>query len=170
MVIDDSCRKPGAVPFKWEIRPGVPKIQQQHKQMVPPPKLDHQPRHSSLPSPQKLKPPPPACQFHPPSEFPSHSIRSTPRAHSERWRLDQPGCFPTPLLIKRKESKRKDHVPRPSSQQGCFLDLETPPRWSFTSRRSFSPFTVSPASSSFSSYKSSPRPVVHAGLAGFGLF
>jgi len=39
---DDSFKKPGAVPFKWEIRPGVPKIQQkqlQEKQQKKPPTL-----------------------------------------------------------------------------------------------------------------------------------
>ncbi|XP_031273152.1 uncharacterized protein LOC116131631 [Pistacia vera] len=188
MAIDDSCRKPGAVPFKWEIRPGVPKIQQQRKQTPhpspsPPPELDHLPRHSSASSPaplQKLKPPPAGFQSHPPSEPRSQSFRSTPRARSERWRFDQPtrvrpecispGCFPAPSLIRRKESKRKVHVPRPTSEHGYFSDIEMLPRWSVSSRRSLSPFTASPASSSFSSYKSSPRPVVDADWAGFGLF
>ncbi|ESR47494.1 hypothetical protein WN944_008223 [Citrus x changshan-huyou] len=184
MTIDDSCRKPGAVPFKWEIRPGVPKIQQQQplKKLTPEPPLspavefDNHTRSSPAPL-QKLRPPPAALHFFPPVEPRSQSFRSTPRTRSERWRFEKPlrpdcvspGCFPAPLL-RQKASKKRVLLPRPESEPGYSSDLETLARWSVSSRKTLSPFTASPASSSFSSYKSSPRPVVDAEWAGFGLF
>lgn len=184
MAVDDSCRKPGAVPFKWEIRPGVPKIRQ-HQQKKPPQGPQTQPlspptfvqRPSSSPAPpQKLKPPPAAFSVPSPLDSRTQSFRSAPRTRSERWRTDRvrsesvsPGCFFSPLL-RRKEGKRKVHVPRPESEPGCLSDLQTLPRWSVSSRQSFSPICASPASSSFSSYKSSPRHVSDAEWAGFGLF
>ncbi|XP_073138045.1 uncharacterized protein [Henckelia pumila] len=48
MNTDDSFKKPGAVPFKWEIRPGVPKFRNQQKQtqpvIRPPPARFYEPR------------------------------------------------------------------------------------------------------------------------------
>ncbi|KAL5779371.1 hypothetical protein ACOSQ2_010108 [Xanthoceras sorbifolium] len=187
MSIDDSFKKSGAVPFKWEIRPGVP------KSLNSPPAFDHQHnspdsptashRHNSLSPPHKLRPPPAAVQFPPSldSQPRTQSFRSTPRTRSERWRFDQPtrlrpeavspGCFPSPFL-RRKESKRwlKLNVGRPKSEAGYSCDLETLGRWSVSSRKSLSELSASPASSSFSSYKSSPRPMSDAEWAGFGLF
>ncbi|XVE95531.1 hypothetical protein REPUB_Repub02eG0105600 [Reevesia pubescens] len=180
MAVDDSFRKPGAVPFKWEIRPGVPKVQQQQKQLEgspqkqqkqkqPPPPLP--PLGSpfinqrSLPSPlgppqQKLKPPPAGSYLILTPKSRGHSFWSSPRARSERWRFDQPtrirpecvsrGCFPSPLL-RRKGSKRRTQKPEPD----YVSDLETLPRWSVSSWRSLSPFYGSSASS-FSSFGSSP--------------
>ncbi|XWS15156.1 hypothetical protein CRYUN_Cryun35bG0070100 [Craigia yunnanensis] len=197
MAVDDSFKKPGAVPFKWEIRPGVPKVQQQQKQQEqslpqkqkqqkqkqPPPPLP--PPASpfinlrSLPTPpgppqQKLKPPPTGSYLLLTPEPRSHSFMSTPRARSERWQFDQParvrpecgspGCFPSPLL-RRKGSKRRTQKPEPD----YVSDLETLSRWSVSSRRSLSPFYGSPASS-FSSFRSSPRPVSNAEWAGFRHF
>ncbi|KAK6257565.1 hypothetical protein QUC31_001024 [Theobroma cacao] len=198
MAVDDSFKKPGAVPFKWEIRPGVPKVQQQQKQQEQSPqkqKQKHQKQKQSppplpppaspfinqrsLPTPpgtprQKLKPPPAGSYFVLTPEPRSHSFRSAPRARSECWRLEHParvrpecvspGCFPSPLLM-HKGSKRKTQKPEPN----YISDLETPSRWSLSSRRSRSPFYGSPASS-FSSFRSSPRPVADAEWAGFGLF
>ncbi|XP_022768126.1 POU domain, class 6, transcription factor 2-like [Durio zibethinus] len=198
MAVDDSFKKPGAVPFKWEIRPGVPKVQQQqkqHEQSLPQKQKPQKPKQPppplpppaspfinqrSLPTPagasprQKLKPPPAGSYLLLTPEPRSHSFRSTPRARSERWRFDQPtrlgpecvppGCFPSPLL-RQKGSKRRTQKPEPD----YVLDLETLSRWSVSSRKSLSQFYSSPASS-FSSYRSSPRPVADADWAGFGLF
>ncbi|XWS25101.1 hypothetical protein CRYUN_Cryun27aG0042100 [Craigia yunnanensis] len=196
MAVDDSFKKPGAVPFKWEIRPGVPKIQQQQKQQqqqspqkqqkqkqlpppLPPPASPFINQRSLPTSPgplhqQKLKPPPAGSYLLLTTEPRSHSFRSTPRTRSERWRFDQPtqlppecvspGCFPSPLL-RRKGSKRRTQ----KTEQDYVLDLETLSRWSVSSRRSLSPFYGSPVSS-FSSFRSSPRPVADAEWAGFGLF
>ncbi|GMI82939.1 hypothetical protein like AT1G77400 [Hibiscus trionum] len=188
MAIDDSCRKPGAVPFKWEIRPGVPKLQQhqlkQQKQRQPPPHLPPpaspfiNPR--SLPSPppgppqQKLKPPPPGSYYILSPEPRTHSFRSTPRARSESFRFNQPtrlrpecvspGCFPAPLL-RRIGSKKRSQKLKP--EPDYVSDLETRSRWSVSSRRSVSPFYSSPASS-FSSFRSSPRLATDAEWVGFG--
>jgi len=189
--IDDSFKKPGAVPFKWEIRPGVPKIQRQQKQQkkelspptLPSPSLPFNHRRPS-PTPQvqkqKLKPPPARSVFLPPPEPRAHSFRSVPRSRSGRWRFEQPthvrpecvspGCFPSPLL-RRKDSKRRTSagIAKPASEPDYTSDLDTLSRWSISSRKSFSSFRDSPASS-FSSYQSSPRPVSDAQWAGFGLF
>ncbi|CAK7346933.1 unnamed protein product [Dovyalis caffra] len=192
--IDDSFKKPGAVPFKWEIRPGVPKIQQQQlqqkqlkKELLPPavpspsPPFNHR-RPSPIPQvqKQKLKPPPAGSIFLPSPEPRALSFRSAPRSRSERWRFEQPtrvrpecvspGCFPSPLL-RRKESKRwtSTKIARPATEPDYTSDLDTLSRWSISSRKSLSSFPDSPASS-FSSYRSSPRPVSDAEWAGFGLF
>ncbi|XVF36966.1 hypothetical protein REPUB_Repub19eG0104300 [Reevesia pubescens] len=205
MAVDDSFKKPGAVPFKWEIRPGVPKVQQQQKQQSlqqqqqqqkqkqkqkqqkpkqPPPPLPPPAspfiNQRSLPTPpvaspqQKLKPPPPGSYLLLTPEPRAHSFRSTPRARSKRWRFDEParlrpecvspGCFPSPLL-RRKGNKRRTQKP----ESDYVSDIETVSRWSVSSRRSLSPFYASPASS-FSSFRSSPRPMADAEWAGFGLF
>ncbi|XP_065847469.1 uncharacterized protein [Euphorbia lathyris] len=194
MSVDDSFKKPGAIPFKWEIRPGVPKIhtQQKHqrKQLSPPslpsPSPPFTPRRSSLPSPQqphqKLKPPPAGFIYLPLPEPRTRSFRSAPRTRSESMRFDHqstrlrpdcvsPGCFPSPLL-KRKGSRRRTNPMPPESESDFMSDLETPPRWSFCRRKSISPFRESSASSSFSSYQSSPRVVTvsDAEWAGFALF
>ncbi|KAG5245952.1 hypothetical protein OIU76_001853 [Salix suchowensis] len=188
--IDDSFKKPGSVPFKWEIRPGVPKIQQQlqqkqqKKELLPPTLPSPSPPFSHRrPSPppqvqkQKLKPPPAKSIFLPPPEPRAHSFRSVPRSRSERWRFEQPthvrhecvspGCFPSPLS-RRKDSKRRTST-KPASEPDYTSDLDTLSRWSISSRKSLSSFRDSPASS-FSSYQSSPRPVSDAEWAGFGLF
>ncbi|KAI9201603.1 hypothetical protein LWI28_025912 [Acer negundo] len=185
MAIDDdeSFTKPGTIPFKWEIRPGVPKIQlHQHKQ-TPNSSPQESPahKHKSPTPPLKLKPPPAGFQFLPPFEpqARTQSFRSTPHARSERWRFDlptrigpeyvSPGCFPSPFL-KQRDSKRRVNECRPESEPGYSSDLESLTRWSVSSRKSLSQLSSSPASSSFSSYKSSPRPMSDAEWAGFGLF
>ncbi|KAF8031216.1 hypothetical protein BT93_D0426 [Corymbia citriodora subsp. variegata] len=178
MAIDESFVKPGAVPFKWEIRPGVPKIQHhRHRQppLPPPPgPLPEDPPlrhgHTSLP---KLKPPPasPGPQFLSPLEVRTGSFRSAPRTRSERWRLGPPmlgqpecvssgpGCFPAAPLLKRKESKRRTRRtrPEPEPETDSCSDLETLSRFSVSSRRSLSPFCESPCSTSYWSVTSSPR-------------
>ncbi|XP_010521279.1 PREDICTED: uncharacterized protein LOC104800214 [Tarenaya hassleriana] len=124
-ITDDSFKRPGAVPFSWEIRPGVPKTPSPH-----PDNLNHL-RLSS--SPQPLHPPPP------------------PPALSERWLLlrpnrVRPGCFP-PSLFRLRKSRRKT-VPRLDPEYGS--DTET-----VSSRRSIFPMWDSPkslfSSNSFSS-------------------
>ncbi|KAL0438123.1 UNVERIFIED_CONTAM: hypothetical protein Slati_2295300 [Sesamum latifolium] len=197
--IDDSFKKPGAVPFKWEIRPGVPKLHNPQ----PPSKVndDHhfefefrKPRHqwkrqaqqnqspvavsihnSPFPeTPRRLKPPPAGFYFHPPMEPRTRSLRSSPRSHSHRFGLpglarpdvvSSVGCFPTPLA-KRKNAKKSINA-RSRSEPEYYSDLDIPisSRWSVSSRKS-----VSPLSSSFASYQSSPRHVVDADWAAFGLF
>lgn len=187
MAIDDyDFTKPGAVPFQWEIRPGVPKIQ--HQKQAPPP--SPQPRDYNL---GPLKPPPSGSLFVPPEEPRTRSFRSGPaaRTRSERWRFEQPnmlarraeivsspGCFLSPLLRRKMSGKsgksgaRTVPEPAPKSEPDYTNDLETLSRWSLSSRKSLlSPFRDSPTStSSYSSYQSSPRPVSDAEWAGFGLF
>ncbi|KAG8378237.1 hypothetical protein BUALT_Bualt08G0116800 [Buddleja alternifolia] len=175
MSIDDSFKKPGAVPFKWEIRPGVPKLHNPS----PPSDLEFQNQsplsihNSPLPeTPPKLKPPP-AGFYYFQSEPRSYSFGSTPRTRSLRFGMpgftrpdivSSAGCFPSPLVKRKNEKKRIDD--HPGSEPEYYSDLDIPARWSVSSRRS-----VSPLSSSFASYKSSPRPVPKdAEWAAFGLF
>ncbi|KAK9271422.1 hypothetical protein L1049_027012 [Liquidambar formosana] len=189
MTVDDSFKKPGAVPFKWEIRPGVPKVQQPQPQppRPPPPPPPQEPsnhhRTSSNP-PQKLRPPPSGSYFHPPPELRTRSFRSAPRSRShsrsERWRFDQPildgpisvspGCFPSSPLLGRKGNKKSMiHKARTGPEPDYTSHLETLARWSTSTHKSLSPFRYSPQSS-YSSYQSSPRPVSDAEWAGYGLF
>ncbi|KAI3726566.1 hypothetical protein L1987_66364 [Smallanthus sonchifolius] len=154
MDIDDSFTKPGSVPFKWEIRPGVPKPH-------PPPS-----NHRTSP----LKPPPSSpTYFH----FPS------PRTQSSRFQFDrhkpvgQPdvvssGCFQARKGYSQRKTNKLHVNPIYKS------DLEALSEWSMSTRKSGSPLCKdSPlSSSSFSSYRSSPRMVgvSDAEWAGYGLF
>lgn len=177
MAVDDSFTKPGAVPFKWEIKPGVPKLQQHHqKQQQQQTSSNHR---TELPTPpQKLRPPPSGSYFVPPLEPRTRSLRASPRTRSERWRFDQPttlvgpdvvspGCFLSSFLGRKSEKRRlRIRNMGPASEPDYTSDLETLSRWSVSSRKSLSPFQDSPSSS----YQSSPRPMSDADWAGFGLF
>ncbi|GMN45546.1 hypothetical protein TIFTF001_014723 [Ficus carica] len=170
MGVDDYFRKAGSVPFKWEIKPGVPRVETQ--QQVPP-------RLKEPPSPQpKLRPPPAGLAFVPPLlETRSRSFRSARKIRSERWRFEQPdtvasGCFPSYQLLKKKGSSKRE-----TAESDDTVELETLARWSVSSRKSlissFRDSTSSPSSSSSnnsSSQQSSPRVVSDADWAGFGLF
>ncbi|XP_023525665.1 uncharacterized protein LOC111789202 [Cucurbita pepo subsp. pepo] len=162
MDVDEFYRQPAAVPFKWEIKPGVPR---NHHRLHPFP--THSPQQH-----KKLKPPPAvtATQFH----RSSNSLRT----RSDRWsstqsKLAQPeqvlvGCFSSPLP-NRKATKIVNRKPEPDYAS----ELETLPRWSVSSKKSISPFrnsVSSSPSSSRSSYQSSPRPTSDSEWAGFGLF
>lgn len=192
MTLDESFKKPGAVPFKWETRPGVPKtrtdVPDHHRSK-------HQEFHShgdegdvseqSLPPPRKLKPPPSGLHFLPRGEPGSRSFRSTPQARSDRWRTSlpelvrpicvSPGCFPTSSILRRKSKSKPDYF---------LLYLDTPARRSASSRKSVSSSCNSHSSSYFSfqsspklsissysylSSRSPPQPAGDAGWDGFGL-
>lgn len=208
MTDDESFKKPGAVPFKWEIRPGVPKIRTdrqyhrhgKHQELQGHGDEEETDSKQSLSPPRKLKPPPSGFQFFPREEPRSRSLRSAPRARSERWRVDLPklalarrpvfvlpGCFPTSPLFNRKEKSRAAHRPRtepePILEPDYLTDLEMPARRSISTRNSASPFRDSSSSSylscqssprlsisSYLSYWSSPRPARDSDWAGFGLF
>ncbi|XP_060198282.1 uncharacterized protein LOC132627141 [Lycium barbarum] len=170
---DESFKKAGAIPFKWEIRPGVPKLQYSQPSTSP---LSH-----DIPeTPRKLRPPPAASfSFQPPNPEPrTRSFRSAPRARSERhYLLTRPsmgvvasdGCFPSNTKKKKKKRSKKTG-PEPESEPDYMSDLETVSRWSVSTRKSVSPFRDS-LSSSFSSHESSPRqPVSDADWLGFALF
>ncbi|XP_010269000.1 PREDICTED: uncharacterized protein LOC104605800 [Nelumbo nucifera] len=198
MAIDESFKRPGAVPFKWEIRPGVPKAQ-------PPPPPSQK---SSAEPRQQLKPPPAGLCFFPPAELGSRSMRSLSRPRSDRWRFDQPHrahsrslsleCFPAPFP-KRKGSKKSTDDQVEEAEFDYASNLETVSRWlsstttcrkplspfhdspssfsfvsvtssSMSSRRSPSPFRGSPFSFYSGSARSSPRGAADAEWAGFGLF
>ncbi|KAL3638849.1 hypothetical protein CASFOL_016756 [Castilleja foliolosa] len=166
MKIDDSFKKPGSVPFKWEIRPGVPKTQNPQTPSGDPRK-QHQRKH--------LKPPPAGSYlFRPHFETRPDSFRSPPQhTCSRRFRLSglaQPdivssaGCFPSPL-VKTKNASKRSGGPRSRPEYGYYSDRDIPSPWSVCSRKS----NASP-SSSFASYQSSPRPVSDAVWASFVLF
>ncbi|KAL2339751.1 hypothetical protein Fmac_007691 [Flemingia macrophylla] len=160
VVVDDGdyFKKAGAVPFKWELKPGLP-IEQ------------HKPESPSL----RLRPPPPAPSYVvSPLEPRTRSFRSTPRVRSERWRFEPPllaraesvstGCFFSPFL---RRLQRRKAVPKRVVEEDYRSELETLGRWSLSSTKSLSPFRASTASSSVAS---SPRPISDAEWAGFGLF
>lgn len=192
MTVDESFKKPGAVPFKWETRPGVPKTRTDGP--------DHhlskrQEFHShgdeedvseqSLPPPQKLKPPPSRLHFLPRGEPGSCSFRSAPQARSNRWHASlpelvrpicvSPGCFPTSSILRRKSMSKPDHF---------LLYPNTPARRSASSTKSLPSSCNSPSTSYFSvqsspklsissysylSSRSPPQTTVDANWEGFGL-
>ncbi|KAJ8541624.1 hypothetical protein K7X08_002440 [Anisodus acutangulus] len=186
---DESFKKAGAIPFKWEIRPGVPKLQHSQQQAIdhhrPLTKQAEKDHIRPIPeTPRKLRPPPAAgFSFQQPNAEPrTRSFRSAPRILTQRHRFDvqnlltrpmgvvaSDGCFPSPLLRRAKEKNtKKNHKPGP--EHDYMSNLETVSRWSVSSRKSVSPFRDS-LSSSFSSHESSPRrPVNDADWVGFALF
>ncbi|XP_054799683.1 uncharacterized protein LOC129304072 [Prosopis cineraria] len=185
MTVDDSFKKPGAVPFKWEVKPGVPRAPQNHAHQKPKPlsqsraqSFDH--RRSSELNSSQLKPPPAGYYMFSPVEPRPRSFRSSPRIRSERWRFERPllarpesvstGCFLSPLL-RRMTSRKK--LQRPAVKSDYTSDVETLARWSLSSSKSLSPFHDSTTSSSSSrSNVSSPRPGSDSewAWAGYGLF
>ena len=197
MAVDDYFSDAGAVPFKWEIKPGVPKAedqhpqqqQQKHQKLTPPPSppsgqppvqsCSHQ-SSSKLPLP-KLKPPPAESYSYlfSPVESRSQSFRSKPRIRADRWRFDRPlvagpeivstKCFFAPLL-RRMPNKRFIRKPVLETDPDYTSDLETFARWSSSSRKSLSSLRESSPPSSVSSVQSSPRSLGDAQWAGFGLF
>ncbi|KAL1309859.1 hypothetical protein HN51_052597 [Arachis hypogaea] len=176
-VEDGSFRKPGAVPFKWEIKPGVPVHHNHHTYHN---HHDHQEPQVQSPEPPspKLRPPPAGLYPFSLAEPRTRSFRSSPRVRSDRWRFDRPlitrpetvsaGCFFSPLL-RRLSSKKagSKRFAKPDKESQSVSELETLSRWSLSSRKSLSPFRVSTSSSSVAS---SPRLVGDAEWAGFGLF
>lgn len=158
---DDSFKKPGAVPFKWEIKPGLP-IPHHH----------HSPESPS----SKLKPPPLLGSYKlSPVEPRTRSFRSNSKVRSNRWRFERPllsqpeivtssGCFFSPFL---KRLRSKKTVPKRVVEPDYTSEVNTISRWSLSSTKSPSPFRHSTVSSSVAS---SPRPVGDVEWAGFGLF
>ncbi|KAJ4966565.1 hypothetical protein NE237_018414 [Protea cynaroides] len=184
MAVDESCRQPGAVPFKWEIQPGVPKPQQHQSSIKPSP---------------KLRPPPAGAgknyyYYPPPLELGSLSTPSKSRLRSrsgrlksDRVRFDRPnsvevvsgsaGCF-LPLLKRKGDNKKNGKTESVTTSEIDYSsDLETLARRSMSTRKMLSPFRDSVSSSSFfgspspfSSARSSPRAAGDAEWAAFGLF
>lgn len=192
MKIDDSFKKPGSIPFKWEIRPGIPKLQttqtdpgrpqlesgsdkqHQRKQKQPPVATIH--NHPFPETPRKLKPPPAGLCFQPPLEpqvqTRTRSIRSSPRTFSDRFSLrglalpdvvSSTGCFPSP--VGKVKNVKAAKYPRSIPEPDYYSDLEISSRWSVSSRKS-----VSPLSLSIPSHRSTPRPVFDVEWTGFELF
>ncbi|KAF3614586.1 putative pentatricopeptide repeat-containing protein [Capsicum annuum] len=183
---DESFKKAGAIPFKWEIRPGVPKLQHSHQPISPlskvvePQEVTEKNQSRPIPETQRKLRPPPAASFNfqsPNVEPRTRSFRSVPRARSDRYvqkLLTRPvmgvsseGCFPSPLLRGATEKKKKSKKSTgPEPEPDYMSDLETVSRWSGSTRKSVSPFH-----DSFSSHESSPRrPVNDADWPGFALF
>ncbi|XP_071709969.1 uncharacterized protein [Rutidosis leptorrhynchoides] len=153
MATDDSFKKPGSVPFKWEIRPGVPK-----------PLNHHQPPSNRL----SLKPPPSSpTSFHFPSSRTHSSHYHNRKPIMGRTEVVSLGCFQPRKVYSQKKSNKLRVDPTYKT------DLETLSQWSMLTKKSGSPFRDSPLStSSFSSYRSSPlmANVSDAEWAGYGLF
>jgi len=182
---DDSFKKPGAIPFKWEIRPGVPKHLQHQHHLLPNQHLlsESDSRSYSLPTTphRRLTPPPPSC-FTPPPDLRTSSFHSMSKLRSNRHRVDPPlltrpdsvstGCFLTPWFRRKWGKKKSVAKPKmePESEPDYTSELETIARWSISTRRARSPMWDSLSSSSFSSHRSSPRPVGDSEWAGFALF
>ncbi|GER49161.1 hypothetical protein STAS_26384 [Striga asiatica] len=177
MHTDDSFKKPGSIPFKWEIRPGVPKIQPENPSLGPA-RFDSsaENRRPKLYR-KQLKPPPAGFNFRPhlearpsPTQSPLGNVsrRLGPFGRAQPDIVSSSGCFPASPLVKRKNKKVQGPGPRSKPEPGYCSDPDIPSRWSVSSRKSTT--TASPLSSSMASYQSSPRPVRDVDWAGFGLF
>ncbi|KAL5075689.1 hypothetical protein RYX36_014673 [Vicia faba] len=158
---DASFKKPGAVPFKWEIKPGLP-IPHHH----------HNPESPSF----RLKPPPLTGSYKlSPVEPRTRSFRSNSKVRSNRWKFERPllsqpeivtssGCFFSPFL---KRLRSKKTVPKRVVEPDYASEVDAIGRRSLSSTKSHSPFRRSTVSSSVAS---SPQPVGDVEWAGFGLF
>ncbi|KAK7275615.1 hypothetical protein RIF29_16735 [Crotalaria pallida] len=88
---DYSFKKPGSVPFKWEIKPGVPKPQHHHHQHHD---HDHDQRNFSSPT-SPLR----SNVFSPEDLLHSRSFRSTHSVQSDQWRLDRSNSMPLSYFL-----------------------------------------------------------------------
>ncbi|XP_010912538.1 uncharacterized protein [Elaeis guineensis] len=129
MRMDESFKRPGSIPFKWEIQPGIPKPDTQSTtsspwttKLSPPPSMtppSQSPRIFTSPLRPKLSPLPYST---PPSPFQSPSIARSASASPSKRRGHQilqskihafshevavvsQGCFPVPP-IRRKDDKK----------------------------------------------------------------
>ncbi|XP_008807682.1 uncharacterized protein At4g04980-like [Phoenix dactylifera] len=129
MRMDESFKRPGSIPFKWEIQPGIPKPHShsnpssplETKLSPPPSRTPPSPSPSIFTSPlrPKLSPLPystPPSPFQSPttprssSASPSkrrghHILQSKIHAFSHEVAVVSQGCFPVPP-IRRKDDKR----------------------------------------------------------------
>ncbi|KAI4366602.1 hypothetical protein MLD38_022462 [Melastoma candidum] len=149
MTVDESFKRPGAVPFKWEIRPGVPKLH-------PPTSSSSS---SSLLSPDILKPPPPSsANFSPPPDVRTHSFRSPRRLMMQPAHVSSSGCFFLSRYSLRHDARGRSRGSE--SQRICRKgqhDVEDARSWS--SRWLISPVGESPSPSRWSIEEStSPSP------------
>ncbi|XP_043719741.1 uncharacterized protein LOC122667519 [Telopea speciosissima] len=160
MASDESFKRAGAVPFKWEIQPGVPKLHHNQTSIKP------------LPA---LRPPPAGTGNYLSGRSPSKLRSRSVRTQSDRTRFDPPSsedvsfgsatCFP-PLLTRKGEKKRNGKT---EQEVDYTSDPETLARWSTSTGKTISSFRDSVSSSSssstscfgspFSSVQSSPQAV-----------
>ncbi|XVF64508.1 hypothetical protein PTKIN_Ptkin09bG0175100 [Pterospermum kingtungense] len=138
MAIDDSFKRPGAIPFKWEIRPGVPKLQQQEqspqKQQKPKPKPKPKQMQIQIQI-QKQAPPalaPPASPFINQRSLPT-SPRPPPQSHQQKHKLKPPPAGSYLLLTTEPRSHSFRSTPRARSE-----------RWRFDPPARLGPECVSP--------------------------
>ncbi|CAN6842160.1 unnamed protein product [Brassica oleracea] len=197
--VDDSFKRPGSVPFSWEVRLGVPKTRVSqpgtgngNTPLLQPPKKLSPLRLKPLSHSQPLLPPalsPPSSSF---ISSRSKSRSLSPLAPSFRTpsKLKPPppsqsGLYsPAPsfrstprAFSERWQLNRSDRVrpgsesePRPDFGFAGLGCFPTPMSpWTASSRRSVSPRWDSPKSS-FSSLRFSPRLASEAEWVGFGLF
>ncbi|KAG2303514.1 hypothetical protein Bca4012_062263 [Brassica carinata] len=149
MVDDDgegSFKKPGAVPFNWEIRPGIPKTPDgvdvptllqppkklsplRLKQLQPPSSLPSSPRPRAVspfaPPPPYLKPKPTPASSGPPSPYwRSSSVRDSGSA-LPRWRLLKSLIGGMKKSKSRGDAKRTGDQDSTSSESGEFYESGT---------------------------------------------
>ncbi|VVB14864.1 unnamed protein product [Arabis nemorensis] len=178
---DDSFKRPGAVPFNWEIRPGIPKTRPDHDPslLLPPKKLPPLRLKPTPPPPNPISeskirpvspfaPPPSSFKLKPPPDSDSYSHSSGPPApyfgsSSPRARLglDSGGSFRRwrfpKSLFGMKKSKSGGDVKKigqesTSSESDNFYESETTFSTSEdSSRSSVSSTTWGSPKSSFSS-------------------
>ncbi|XP_047335449.1 uncharacterized protein LOC124938973 [Impatiens glandulifera] len=193
---DDSFKRPGSIPFKWEIRPGVPKTQL-HRYDSPSRNLhrsliNHHHHQQALLQPTTTTtttvdllscPNTPPARFETLSPVWNRSIKSAPQTPFRRSKSRsvepntivrlQPeivgtGCLSRDYYYKKREKRNQKKRSSDSDCSSC--DIESVSRLSSeSSRRSVSPLSSSEFSSHWSS---SPREirVRDSDWAGFGLF
>ncbi|KAF9599831.1 hypothetical protein IFM89_001777 [Coptis chinensis] len=162
MVIDESFKRSGSIPFKWEVQPGIPKAS---------------PNGTSHAPPLKLRPPPSEFYY---SDSTHQSITPTrsgrrlfhrfnsQRSISTTSSVVSSGCFPSPSVkVKHKVGKKNINKAGSELELGYVSDLETLARWSVSTEKSLSPSDESP---SFLSERSPPPPAMNSEWAAFGLF
>ncbi|XP_058097452.1 uncharacterized protein LOC131242674 [Magnolia sinica] len=149
---DDSFKRPGSVPFKWEIQPGIPKEAHQNP-------ISHQ-------KPHKLRPPPAGISFYPPDQgslfirVPARSKSSERRRPRKSGPINSPsivsvGCFPTSSPIRKFEKKTtcRETTDRVIGEIDV-SNLQTLSRWTSSPRKSLSLFHGSPSPAT--SFRSPP--------------
>lgn len=168
---DYSFKKQGAIPFKWEIKPGVPKHPQQQQERQQHYEQNRSPSSSSseFPSPKLTPPPSMSYVFSSVEPWSTRSFRSTPPVRSGRWQFDRPitarpnsvppsGCFLSPFLKRLSKWKKVGRNRKPMVEpEYDGSDMETLSVWSVSSGKLLSPLPSNQSSV-----------VSHAGWVGSG--
>ena len=102
---DEYFRRPGSIPFKWEIQPGIPKPHQLTSEKKPPPKLSPPPSYVSTRSPLPRQAPPVSQGC-----FPVQPLKRSKDASSVSQHRSVSARYASALSLSFSKSRAKEEV------------------------------------------------------------